>query len=463
MKDNKKEERIKKTNTNSKKEIDKKSRSNKQNEKTKGNYLLGIIGAIIGGFIGAVPWVLAYIYGNMMIALLAIFIAGGAFYGYKIFRGKVNKKVPIIIMITSLIIVAIVSVVIIPIILLYTEGWNVNIETIQYLFKDSEFKASIIQDTVIAIIFTAIGAGIITANIKKEIEEGSLTKTEQSPENFNKIKEEAIEKIKPIFEKYNALSKEHTIEKIELEVELEQKNIDITLLKTLQTVEIVKKVKGRYFYDIENENKDIKPKKQISKSNIIAIIVTIIAIIAVVIIIAIGQSKKNSTKEVTDGVVSFEINSNWIEYTNYYAGGWNYYKYISNFPIKDSNEIDTNEIDYSSYPAYINVTYFDVDKNEYSSIENIKNSMIEYINSAEEVPELESEIIKTNNGYEVLKMKLKYNTEPTQIEYMYYLLNGDTMAAIDAYTFNINDEEELQKNALEIVNSFKWLQVEVNE
>ena len=41
----------------------------KENKKASGSYVTGIIGAIIGGAIGAVPWIIAYIYGNMMIAL----------------------------------------------------------------------------------------------------------------------------------------------------------------------------------------------------------------------------------------------------------------------------------------------------------------------------------------------------------------------------------------------------------
>ena len=450
------------------KKVDEKSLKEKETNKVeskkeiikvnKSNYITGILGAIVGGFIGAVPWILAYIYGNMMIAILAIFIAGGAYYGYKLCKGKVTKKLPIIIMLISIIIVAITSLLIIPIILIHTEGFNVNIETIKYLYQDSEFAAAILKDTIIAVVFTIIGGGVITANIKKELEGGTIDNKEQNPEELKKLKEQAIEKIKPIFEKYNAISKEHTIEKIELEAQLEEKEIDKKLLDVLKSVEIIRKEKGKFYYVLENENKDMIPKKKMSKSNIIAIIIAIIAIIAVVTIIAIGQIKKNATTEVTDGVIKFDINTNWTEYTNYYVSGWNYYKYISNFPIENTNEVDVNNIDYSTYPAGLNVSYFQIDTTEYDSIDKISNYMMEYINSAEEKPEVEQEIIKTKNGYDAVKMKLTYNTEPEQIEYIYYILNNDMVATVDVYSFNLKDDAELKDTAFKLANSLQWIQ-----
>ena len=434
----------------------------KENKKASGSYITGIIGAIIGGAIGAVPWIIAYIYGNMMIALLAILIAGGAYYGYKICKGKITKKVTIIITIISIIIVALVTLLIIPVILIHTEGMNTNLATIQYLYQDEEFTSAIIRDTLIAIVFTAVGVAVVNASIKKDLEEG-VTNKEQTPEEFAKEKQEAISKIKPIFEKYNAVSKEHTIDKIELEAELELNKIDKKLLETLQSVEIVKKEKGKFYYNAENENKEITPKKKMSKSNIIAIVVAVIAIIAVVAIIIYGYNQKNATIVYNDGTVSFEMNATWIEYSNYYAGGWNYYKYISNMPLSNTNEIDANEIDYSTYPAMLNVNYYEIDTSEYSSIQDVADYMAEYINSAEDKPEYEQEISKTEKGYDVLKIKATYNTEPAQVEYMYYILNGNVMATVDGYSFTLSDEKELAKVVADVANSFDWVGVGVSE
>ena len=434
----------------------------KENKKASGSYITGIIGAIIGGAIGAVPWIIAYIYGNMMIALLAILIAGGGYYGYKICKGKITKKVTIIITIISIIIVALVTLLIIPVILIHTEGMNTNLATIQYLYQDEEFTSAIIRDTLIAIVFTAVGVAVVNSSIKKDLEEG-VTNKEQTPEEFAKEKQEAISKIKPIFEKYNAVSKEHTIDKIELEAELELNKIDKKLLETLQSVEIVKKEKGKFYYNAENENKEITPKKKMSKSNIIAIVVAVIAIIAVVAIIIYGYNQKNATIVYNDGTVSFEMNATWIEYSNYYAGGWNYYKYISNMPLSNTNEIDANEIDYSTYPAMLNVNYYEIDTSEYSSIQDVADYMAEYINSAEDKPEYEQEISKTEKGYDVLKIKATYNTDPAQVEYMYYILNGNVMATVDGYSFTLSDEKELAKVVADVANSFEWVGVGVSE
>lgn len=434
----------------------------KENKKASGNYFTGIIGAIIGGAIGAVPWIIAYIYGNMMIALLAILIAGGAYYGYKICKGKITKKVTIIITIISIIIVALVTLLIIPVILIHTEGMNTNLATIQYLYQDEEFTSGIIRDTLIAIIFTAVGVAVVNSSIKKDLEEG-VTNKEQTPEEFAKEKQEAISKIKPIFEKYNAVTKEHTIDKIELEAELELNKIDKKLLTTLQSVEIVKKEKGKFYYNAENENKEITPKKKIAKSSIIAIVIAVVAIIAVIVIVIYGYNKKNATIVYNDGTVSFEMNATWIEYSNYYAGGWNYYKYISNMPLSNTNEIDANNIDYSTYPAMLNVNYYDVDTSEYSSIQDVADYMTEYINSAEDKPEYEQEISKTEKGYDVLKIKATYNTDPAQVEYMYYILNGNVMATVDGYSFTLSDEKELAKVVADVANSFDWVGVGVSE
>ena len=89
--------------------------------------------------------------------------------------------------------------------------------------------------------------------------------------------------------------------------------------------------------------------------------------------------------------------------------------------------------------------------------------MVEYINSAEDKPEIEQEISKTEKGYDVLKLKATYNTEPEQIEYMYYILNNDMVATVDIYSFNMKDENEIENVVENIANSIEWVKTEIDE
>lgn len=136
------------------------------------NYVLGVIGSIIGALIATLPWILMYIYGEMMLSLLAILIAFGAFYGYKLFKGKIDKKLPIIISVVSIIAISIATLIIIPGALLIEAGVDANIENFKILYEDSDFFSAIMKDYVVSIIFTIIGISGVVINLKKQLNSG---------------------------------------------------------------------------------------------------------------------------------------------------------------------------------------------------------------------------------------------------------------------------------------------------
>ena len=55
-------------------------------------YLLGILGAILGGLVASLPWIIMYVYLEMMWSFMAFLIGYGAFLGYKLFKGKMAKN-----------------------------------------------------------------------------------------------------------------------------------------------------------------------------------------------------------------------------------------------------------------------------------------------------------------------------------------------------------------------------------
>ena len=235
-------------------------------KKAQGSYLTGIIGAIIGGTIATIPWVLMYVYGGMMLSILAALIAAGEFYGYKLLKGKMSKGLPAILMVLALVIVTVATLVVIPGLLIQKEGLNPSVANIKKLYSNEEFATAIMKDFVISVVFTILGASIITSNIKKQLanaEEGKEIKLDLNNTEENlKMKKEAIELVKPIFVKYEATSKEKAMMKEEVlaEIEIENQNAK-QVFSYLQQSGIVKKYKGKYYYSEENENKQINPKK----------------------------------------------------------------------------------------------------------------------------------------------------------------------------------------------------------
>lgn len=433
----------------------------KNETKAEGSYLTGIIGAIIGGAIATIPWILVYIYGNMMLSILAVLIAAGEFYGYKIFKGKMTKITPAIIMIIAIIIISIATLLVIPGVSLMRSDISININTIKALYHDSTFISGISHDFAISVVFTVLGAGIITGNLKKQIQnskDGEIKLDLNNTEETIQIKKNSIEKIKPIFEKFNSLDKEHGISKDELYAEINSDEELKVAYNYLKSFGIIKKVKGKLYYSVENEEKQITPKKN-NTSKIVAIAITVIAVILVTVMILSNTLKATKTREISDGELSFKISETWTSYETPYATGWNFYKYINTVPPLETNEVKTQFASYDQYPAYLNISHYEVDTEKISKIEDVQSSMKEYINSMETIPEeCEETISKTQNGYDMLTIRMYFKENPEQIEYLFYVLNGENIACVDTYSFNMNDEKQIKNHAEQIANTLKWQQ-----
>lgn len=158
------------------------------------NYFTGIIGAFLGGLVFTIPWILLYVYANMIYSLLAVLVAIGSLLGYQLFKGKVDKKLPIIITVISLLAITIATLVIIPILLLLKENIIATIPNIKLLYSESSFLSAIMRDYAISIVFTILGISGVIASIKKQINDGEVDKIKIDLSNGNNKKEK--EKIK---------------------------------------------------------------------------------------------------------------------------------------------------------------------------------------------------------------------------------------------------------------------------
>ena len=268
-------------------------------EETKNKYLVGAIGALVGALVGAIPWILMYIFANAMYALLSMFIVVGSFYGYKLTKAKMDKKLPVILSITSLISISVTMFIIIPICLMAKEELPVSIENLQLLYQYDEFTSALLQDYVIALLFCIIVAGSIIYNLNKQLKAGvssdkiKILDGEAGTQNFPK---EDIDKVKEIFIKLDATDKKNAVPMESFMSDLENefgadkaKNI----FNYLKVQQIIKK-KSNNFYFSEKAQKNVFYRYGFSSLKTFAIVM-ILAIAIAGILIFIDESNKDDT------------------------------------------------------------------------------------------------------------------------------------------------------------------------
>lgn len=217
-------------------------------EKKENNYLIGTLGALLGGIVATLPWILLYVYANMMYSYLALLIALGAIKGYELCKGKIDKKMPFIIGAVSIFSISVATLVIIPNLLILQEYGTTSIKAFRALYSFSEFKEAIIHDYIFSLLFTFIGTGGVLYSIKQQIASGK--KTISFSANALKPTDEEMASIKKIFEDKKAYDFEHRIPKVEFLELAKDKGVTLNFMVTKGFV-VYKK--GGYYYSLDAE------------------------------------------------------------------------------------------------------------------------------------------------------------------------------------------------------------------
>lgn len=280
-------------------------KENEQNEVIQNqskHYILGILGALIGALVASIPWILMYVYGNMILSALAILIAIGALKGYQIFKGSIDKKLPFIISIISLLVVVFTTLVVIPLLLIAKDGYIPNIENLKLLYASNEFFAALMQDLIISVIFTILGISGVVSNVNKQIKESNKPLNEikisstLSNTNNGVDNTQVINSVKDVFVKYDALSKENAIEKSTILEELQQLPNGKQLFTTLKSQQIIRKHKGKYYFS-EKMEQSLGRRFLLLFGKIMLVIIIVAAVVIGVSIYTSNSSKpsKNNT------------------------------------------------------------------------------------------------------------------------------------------------------------------------
>ena len=268
-------------------------------EKTKNNYFIGALGAIIGALIGTIPFVLMYVFFNVIYVILFILTVIGSFYGYKIAKATINMKLPVILSIISFILITIVIFLLIPCLYIVKSGIPVNMETFNYVFQYEDFKSVIITDYVISILLGIIVLIGISISLNKQLKEGidqkeiRILAKDASNANYSK---EDIEKVKKVFEGKNALDKNHTVTK---ELILEDLVLEFGsnkgngIFNYLKIQQIIKKKNNKYYFCEKSQNSSWY-RYGMSGTKTFIIVAIIAVILSIVIVFGDEESDKRS-------------------------------------------------------------------------------------------------------------------------------------------------------------------------
>lgn len=388
------------------------------------NYFTGIIGAFLGGLVFTIPWILLYVYANMIYSLLAVLVAIGSLLGYQLFKGKVDKKLPIIITVISLLAITIATLVIIPILLLLKENIIATIPNIKLLYSESSFLSAIMRDYAISIVFTILGISGVIASIKKQINDGEVDKIKIDLSNGNNKKEK--EKIKKIFVSHNALDELNMLDQDKL------KDINENTLNILINQHIIVKKDDKYYYSINNE------KKSHQKNIIVIAVLLLIFIISIFIVINNNDNKNNTDTPNNDLQVSKDIS-----YTIP-----NTYK---EFARKDEENswYYLPKSDLSGYSGYINLDYFASDISySITWVENIKT----YFETNYEAKTEKTDYFKNFNNLDVAQFNFSIKDYKDIVYYVFY---ENQIAVIEVIDYGKGNN--IQEDAKKLVDSLMWL------
>lgn len=248
----------------------------------KKNNALGILGALIGAILFSIPWIITYIYLNYILSLLAMVIAFGSFYFYKLFGGEITKKTSIVVTISSLLSITLATFVFIPLCLMLKENIAINAENISLVYQNSEFIGALVSDYLVSLLFTALGIGGIIRSINQQAYQVK----------GSEIKDLTSDDVQSIYEEYGALSKDKAVPN-----SLILGRVPYKELRRLEKEGIIVPKGTKSYFDIEaitnKEKGKENRKKDIRNSVVIILIIILLSAILTGIVIALDNSEDN--------------------------------------------------------------------------------------------------------------------------------------------------------------------------
>ncbi|MBO6158551.1 MAG: hypothetical protein J6P72_04710 [Firmicutes bacterium] len=133
-----------------------------------GNYALGILGALLGALVGSIPTILLMFLLSRISAWLYALIPLGSYYGYKLFGGRMDKKVVLpVVIVFSVLMVFFTELVVGYLSIVKEYSMWLGIGEYLSLYFEVMTVGDIVGDIALPLIFTAIGLFISWDQIRR--------------------------------------------------------------------------------------------------------------------------------------------------------------------------------------------------------------------------------------------------------------------------------------------------------
>lgn len=312
----------------------------KKKKKRKGSYITGTIGALFGGIVILIPWIIRYLFARrnfpttLLSMLCTILLPFGTFLGYKIFNGKIRKPCLKINALVSIVLIILFTLILCPIALIIEAEYPVNFENWISLFSDlrADVRSLILEDSIAGIVLTIIG--IIASNIviKKQVEK--LLTVEEIRDLKERPKEQLKEKAEILkktcvtlncMNKENAKKKKIIVRELKNTYSLKRRKAK-QYFSVCKIAKFLKRYRGKYYYDEnDSENKIANVKKITSRYKLLRTIKFIFKLIITVILLAVITTgiiilvRLNTKKHYIIPNTDIELTVN--DYQNLYGNG----------------------------------------------------------------------------------------------------------------------------------------------
>ncbi len=157
----------------------------KAEQENTGNYLTGLIGALLGGLVGTLPNILAAVFLERVIAVLYALIPIFAYYGYKLFKGKMNKGAFVCALLSSAVNLFIMQYLYVYVIFVQRLGGMLSPGDALYYYMDMLTGGNLTADLAQSALFLGLGLwiswGVITRTAKQDIHQAAAVASTLQP------------------------------------------------------------------------------------------------------------------------------------------------------------------------------------------------------------------------------------------------------------------------------------------